>query len=219
MSQMDTPSANLPDAPVESPEDLRPANEGRMSRRTRAWLGMGAVLVALVLLMMLPGPGIDPGAPPPAADGGASGDGGNGGLAVGQDAPLHFTMKDVNGVDVKLESFRGKVILVNFWATWCGPCRVEIPDLMTLQDQYRDDLVVLGIDVLDEFDRVKPFADELHVNYPLLNGNDRQDVEEAFGPMWGLPTTVVIGRDGTIQKKHAGIASREQFQQYIESAL
>ena len=122
-------------------------------------------------------------------------------------------------MDVNLASFKGKVILINFWATWCGPCRVEIPDLMELQDHYRDDLVVVGIDVLDEFTRVQAFADELRVNYPLLDGNNRDDVEQAFGPMWGLPTTVIVARDGTILKKHAGIASKEQFQQYIESAL
>ena len=190
-----------------------------MSRRTRAWIGMGAVAAALVLLTMLSAPSVDPNAPPPAADGAATGEPEATGLAVGQPAPLHFTLKDANGVDVKLESFKGKVILINFWATWCGPCRVEIPDLMELQNQYRDDLVVLGIDVLDEFTRVKPFADELKVNYPLLDGNDREDVEKAFGPMWGLPTTVIVGRDGMVAKKHAGIASKEQFQQYIESAL
>jgi thiol-disulfide isomerase/thioredoxin len=189
-----------------------------MSRRTRAWLGMGAVAAALILLTMLSGPTVDPNAPPPAANAGAEGEP-EGGLAVGQPAPLHFTLKDRNGVDVNLESFTGKVILINFWATWCGPCRVEIPDLMELQDQYRNDLVVLGIDVLDEFTRVQAFADELKVNYPLLDGNNRDDVEKAFGPMWGLPTTVIVARDGTILKKHAGIASKEQFQQYIESAL
>ena len=216
---MNAMDADRPDAPAAA-APLPDEGRSRLSRRTRAWIGMGAVLAALVLLMMLSDPGIDPNAPPPAADGGASAEGtDSGSLAVGQDAPLHFTLKDVNGVDVRLESFKGKVILINFWATWCGPCRVEIPDLMTLQDQYRGDLVVLGIDVLDEFARVKPFADDLQVNYPLLDGNARPDVEEAFGPMWGLPTSVVIGRDGKIVRKHAGIASREQFQQYIESAL
>jgi thiol-disulfide isomerase/thioredoxin len=167
---------------------------------------------------MLSTPSFDPDAPPPAADAGADGEPASG-LAVGQPAPLHFTLKDRNGVDVNLASFKGKVILINFWATWCGPCRVEIPDLMELQDHYRDDLVVVGIDVLDEFTRVQAFADELRVNYPLLDGNNRDDVEQAFGPMWGLPTTVVVARDGTVLRKHAGIASREQFQQYVESAL
>jgi len=211
---METPSRPpiVPEAPAggDSPRG--------MSRRTQAWIGMGAVALALVLLTMLSTPSVDPHAPPPAADAGPDGEPASG-LAVGQPAPLHFTLKDRNGVDVNLASFKGKVILINFWATWCGPCRVEIPDLMELQDQYSADLVVVGIDVLDEFTRVQAFADELKVNYPLLDGNNRDDVEKAFGPMWGLPTTVIVARDGTILRKHAGIASREQFQQYVESAL
>ena len=210
------PHAGLP-TPPEPPAPGDTPRHG-MSRRTRAWIGMGAVTAALVLLTMLSERSVDPNAPPPAADGSGTGHETTG-LAVGQPAPLHFTLKDANGVDVNLASFKGKVILINFWATWCGPCRVEIPDLMELQNQYPDDLVVLGIDVLDEFTRVQSFADELKVNYPLLDGNDRKDVEEAFGPMWGLPTTVIVDRDGMVAKKHAGIASKEQFQQYIESAL
>ena len=213
---METPSD--PSSGLES-ATAGDAPQSRMSRRTRAWLGMGAVAVALVLLTMLAAPGNDPNAPPPAADAGAGSAADAGTLGVGAPAPLHFILKDTTGGDVKLESLKGKVILINFWATWCGPCRVEIPDLVELQHQYRDDLVVVGVDVLDEFARVHPFAAELKVNYPLLDGNNREDVEKAFGPMWGLPTTVIVARDGTVLKKHAGIATKEQFQQYIESAL
>ena len=187
-----------------------------LSPRTRAWIGMGAVIVALTLLLMLPGRRLTP-TPPPAADGGASG-AAAGTLAVGRDAPLQFTLKDTNGVDVHLASFKGKVILINFWATWCGPCRVEIPALIELQNTA-DDLVVLGIDVLDEFSRVGAFAKELSVNYPMLDANKRTDVEEAYGPMWGLPTTVIVDREGKVHKKHSGIASKEQFEEYVKSVL
>ena len=181
---------------------------------------MGAVIVALVLLMMLSAPAPDIDAPPPAADGGASeANADTGALAVGKEAPLQFTLKDINGVDVRLATFKGKVILVNFWATWCGPCRVEIPALIELQETYRDDLVILGVDVLDEFSRVAAFAKELKVNYPMLDANKRTDVEEAYGPMWGLPTTVIIDREGKVHKKHSGIASKEQFEQYVKSVL
>ena len=215
---------DLPD-PAASPltaEDPPPPPGGGLSQRQKAWLGMGAVLTALVLLTLLPGGAIDPDAPPPAADSGGAAplSGADSGLsAVGMDAPLHFTLKDVNGVDVKLASFKGKVILVNFWATWCGPCKVEIPDLIALQKEHPDQLVVVGIDVLDEWSRVKPFADTLKVNYPLLDANNRKDVEDAFGPMWGLPTTVIVGRDGKVAKRHSGIATKEQFKQYVESLL
>jgi thiol-disulfide isomerase/thioredoxin len=201
--------------------DPEAAKKGSMGQRQKAWLGMGAVIVALVLLTLMPDGSVDPNAPPPAADPGAAPlSGVDSGLsAVGMDAPLHFTLKDVNGVDVKLDSFKGKVILVNFWATWCGPCKVEIPDLIELQREFSDQLVVVGIDVLDEWSRVKPFADTLQVNYPLLDANNRKDVEDAFGPMWGLPTSVIIGRDGKVAKRHSGIATKEQFKQYVESLL
>ena len=211
-------------APPAAPERAEPppAKTGALSQRQKAWLGMGAVLTALVLLTILPGGEIDPNAPPPAADPGGEAplSGADAGLsAVGMDAPLHFTLKDVNGVDVKLASFKGKVILVNFWATWCGPCKVEMPDLIELQAEYPDQLVVLGIDVLDDWSRVKPFADTIKVNYPLLDANNRKDVEDAFGPMWGLPTSVIVGRDGKVAKRHSGIATKEQFKQYVESLL
>lgn len=217
MTAMDESSPDLlPDPAAPAAASPAPERQG-MSRRVRAWLVISGVLVTLVLLMMLPGQS-DPDAPPPSADGGGMNPDADGNIA-GQDAPLHFTLKDLNGVDVNLASFKGKVILINFWATWCGPCKVEIPDLMELQEEHREGLVVLGIDVLDEFDRVKPFADQLKVNYPLLDANNRKDVEEAFGPMWGLPTSVIVDRDGKIFKKHSGIATKEQFHQYIESLL
>jgi thiol-disulfide isomerase/thioredoxin len=214
------PSETPPSLPVEP--DASAVGESRgLGQRQKAWLGMGAVVVALVLLTLFPGGQVDPDAPPPSADpGSAPLSGADAGVsAVGMDAPLHFTLKDVNGVDVKLASFKGKVILINFWATWCGPCKVEIPDLIQLQQEFPEQLVVLGIDVLDEFSRVKAFADDLKVNYPLLDANNRKDVEDAFGPMWGLPTSVIIGRDGKVQKRHSGIATKEQFKQYVESLL
>ena len=205
------------DPPVSGPVDPPASEPGRpvLGHRQKAWLGMAAVLVALLLLALLPSGAVDPNAPPPSADPLAPGAVGG----VGKDAPLHFTLKDMNGVDVKLESFKGKVILVNFWATWCGPCKVEIPDLIELQEEYGDDLVVLGIDVLDEFARVRPFAESLKVNYPMLDANNRRDVEEAFGPMWGLPTSVIVDRDGKISARHSGIATKEQFEHYIDEAL
>jgi thiol-disulfide isomerase/thioredoxin len=206
-----------------TPPPVEPAagKAGGLGQRQKAWLGMGAVLVALALLTLMPTGSVDPNAPPPSADPAAAPlSGGDSGLsAVGMDAPLHFALNDVNGVAVKLDSFKGKVILVNFWATWCGPCKVEIPDLIELQREFPDQLVVVGIDVLDEWSRVKPFADNLKVNYPLLDANNRQDVEDAFGPMWGLPTTVIVGRDGKVAKRHSGIATKEQFRQYVESLL
>jgi len=200
--------------------------------RAAAFAAMAVVAFAIILLTMLsPGSGVDPDAPPPgtpaastaaapAPDAASGAELAGDAATAGKEAPLRFTLKDVNGVDVKLASFKGKVILVNFWAKWCGPCRAEIPDLVTLQTQYRDDLVILGILVQDRWDdKVKPFAADFKINYPLLDASERTDVEEAFGPMWGLPTSFIIGRDGRIAKKQTGIGTKELFEQEIKALL
>ena len=193
--------------------------EPRLSRRA-AWLAMGAVALALGLIWLAPGladdhagesptPGEEvefPGEPEDAH-------------AAGKAAPLHFTLKDMNGVDVKLAAFKGKVILLNFWATWCGPCKAEIPSLVELQTQYGDDLVVLGFSVDDTVEKMRPYAAEYKINYPLLVGNGRDDVQEAFGPLYGIPVSVIIDREGRIAKKHSGIASKSQFEREIKALL
>ena len=135
-------------------------------------------------------------------------------------ANLNFTLKDMHGGDVNLASLEGNVILLNFWATWCGPCKVEIPGFVELQDQYRDEgLVVLGLSVDDPVEKLKPFADEYKINYPLLVGLGRDDFQEAFGPLWGIPVTFYIARDGTLCKKHIGLATKEQVERDIKALL
>jgi len=192
--------------------------EGRPSRRA-TWLAMGAVAVALGLIWLAPGINdshVDEGAGSAEADFPGEPDDAK---AAGKPAPLHFTLKDMNGADVKLASFKGKVILLNFWATWCGPCKAEIPSLVELQHQYADDLVVLGFSVDDTVDKMKPYAAQYKINYPLLVGNGREDVQEAFGPLFGIPVSVIIGRDGKIAKKHSGIATKSQFEREIKALL
>jgi thiol-disulfide isomerase/thioredoxin len=193
--------------------------EGRPSRRS-TWLAMGAVAVALGLIWLAPG--IGDVHQEDAAAGGATTDypgEPDDVKATGKAAPLHFTLKDMNGADVKLASFKGKVILLNFWATWCGPCKAEIPSLVELQAQYGDDLVVLGFSVDDPVEKMRPYAAQYRINYPLLVGNGREDVQEAFGPLFGIPVSVIIGRDGKIAKKHSGIATKSQFEREIKALL
>jgi peroxiredoxin len=193
-----------------------PPIEPRLSRRA-AWVAMGSVVLALGLLWAAAdlsdpqfgedGLGIALGEDPEDAE------------AVGKVAPLDFTLKDMNGVTVKLSSFKGKIILLNFWATWCPPCKVEIPDLIALQDEYADDLVVLGFSVDDTPELLKPFAAEYAINYPLLVGLGHENVQEAYGPMWGIPVTVVIDRDGRVAQKHSGIRTKEQIEREIKALL
>src|SRR6185436_3215758 len=140
-------------------------------------------------------------------------------LAVGKPAPLQFTMQDMNGVDVKLASFKGKVILLNFWATWCGPCQEEIPSLVELQQHYGDQLVILGVSIDDPLSKLKPYATKMHMNYPVLVGKDRQDVQDAYGPLFGIPVSVFVDRDGRVWKRHSGAASKDQFEREIKALL
>ncbi len=136
------------------------------------------------------------------------------------EANLDFTIKDMNGESVEFADYKGSVILLDFWATWCGPCKIEIPGFVELQDRYRDEgLVVLGFSVDDTTEKLKPFADEYKMNYPVLVGLGREDVQEAFGPIYGIPTTVLITREGQICKKHVGMSSQEEFEKEIKALL
>lgn len=140
--------------------------------------------------------------------------------AKGARANYDFTVKDMDGKDVRLADFKGKVVMMNFFATWCGPCKIETPWFVELQQQYRDQGVVfLGVQIEDDPQLLKPFAAEYKVNYPMLVANERADLQEAFGPFWGIPVTVMIQRDGTICKRHSGLATKDQFEQDIKALL
>jgi len=182
--------------------------ERRLSRRA-AWLAMGAVALALGLVSMAPG----------VEQASTSGDEAEDSVFIGRTAPLHYTLKDMNGVDVKLSSFKGKVIVLNFWATWCPPCELEIPDLVQIQKTYPDDVVIVGVSVDDTADQLKPYAAKKQINYPVLLGLDHEDIQDAYGPMYGIPVSVFIGRDGKIARRHSGIYSKEQFVREIEALL
>ena len=135
-------------------------------------------------------------------------------------ANLDFTIKDMDGRDVRLAGFKGKVVLINFWATWCPPCQAEIPAFVELQAKYRDEgLVIVGISVDDPIEKLKPFAQEFQMNYPVLSGSDRDDVQEAYGPMYGIPVSVLISREGLICSRFVGGASRQVFEREIKALL
>jgi peroxiredoxin len=135
-------------------------------------------------------------------------------------ANLEFTLKDMNNKDVRLAAFKGKVIVLDFWATWCGPCKLEIPGFVDMQAKYGvRGLQMIGVSVDDKLEQLKPYVAEYKMNYPVLQGLGHDDVQDAFGPIWGIPTTVVIGRDGKICRKHQGMAGRDVFEREIKSLL
>lgn len=137
-------------------------------------------------------------------------------------ANLNFVLKDSDGKDYDLASQKGKVILLDFWATWCPPCKVEIPWFIEFQEKYGSQgFIVLGVSVDDPASTLKPFGEKYKVNYPLLVGDGRDDIKgpRGYNAAWGLPKTLVIGRDGNICKTHIGLSVKEHFEQQIKSLL
>jgi thiol-disulfide isomerase/thioredoxin len=135
-------------------------------------------------------------------------------------ANLNFTMKDMNGKDVRLSDYKGKVILLDFWATWCGPCKVEIPWFVEFQQKYgAAGLQVVGVSVDDPIEKLKPYVAQFKMNYPVLQGLNHDDVQDAYGPMWGIPVTAIISRDGKVCAKHTGLSSKPSFENEIKSLL
>jgi thiol-disulfide isomerase/thioredoxin len=135
-------------------------------------------------------------------------------------ANLNFTLKDVDGRDVKLSAYKGKVILLDFWATWCEPCKLEIPWFIEFQKKYgARGLQVIGVSVDDRLEKMRPYVQSLKMNYPALQGLHHDDIQNAYGPLWGVPVTVVISRDAKICAKHVGISSKDGFEKEIKSLL
>jgi thiol-disulfide isomerase/thioredoxin len=140
----------------------------------------------------------------------------------------NVTFKDLQGTDVPLASLKGKVVVVNFWATWCEPCQVEIPWMIGFQQKYGGrGFTLLGV-AMDEEGKsvVEPYVQKtqfdvsgtkMTMNYPIVLGND--DLADKFGGLLGLPTTFVISRDGKIVKRYIGLANQDDLEAQIKSLL
>jgi thiol-disulfide isomerase/thioredoxin len=158
--------------------------------------------------------------------------GGSQAASLGAQKPLpnepEVTFKDLQGKDVTLASLKGKVVLVNFWATWCEPCQVEIPWMIGFQKKYADKgFTLLGVamdeegkSVVDPYVQKTQFDVDGHsmtMNYPIVLGND--DLADKFGGLLGLPTTYVITRDGKVAKRYIGLATESDLDKLIQSLL
>jgi cytochrome c biogenesis protein CcmG/thiol:disulfide interchange protein DsbE len=130
-----------------------------------------------------------------------------------------FQLTDLEDKVVSLSDYKGNVVFVNFWATWCGPCRMEIPHFVELIDEYGDDgFVVLGI-ALDprEFDKVPGFSEQMGINYPVLY--DKSGVSNLYGGIRSIPTTFVVNREGKIVDRIVGSRPKAEFERIVTTHL
>jgi peroxiredoxin len=133
--------------------------------------------------------------------------------------PPDFSLKDTNGKRLSLSGYQGKVVVLNFWATWCGPCKTEIPWFIEFEKQFQTrGFTVLGVSMDEEgWKVVNPYVAEHKINYPIVLADE--EVNESYGGIEALPTTLLIGRDGKVAFLHAGLISREDYEKEIRKLL
>ncbi|HOJ02385.1 MAG TPA: TlpA disulfide reductase family protein [Bacteroidota bacterium] len=137
---------------------------------------------------------------------------------VGKQAPP-FSLENTEGKTVKLEDLKGKVIVLNFWATWCPPCRAEIPDFIKVYDKYKSKGVeILGVSLDHKgWEVVRPFVKSNKINYPVLLGDQR--IAQAYGNIRSIPTTFIIDRKGKVVDQHVGAMSEKDLVKLFEKLL
>ena len=130
-----------------------------------------------------------------------------------------FALRDVNGATVRLSDYRGKVVLLNFWATWCDPCRVEIPWFIEFEQKNKDrGFAVIGISMDEQgWKVVRPFLAQMKVNYRNVVGTDM--LAQLYGGVESLPTTFLIDREGRVASGHLGLVSKSVYQNEIQELL
>jgi peroxiredoxin len=129
-----------------------------------------------------------------------------------------FTLQDLDGNDVSLSDYEGQVVLLNFWATWCGPCKIEMPWFVEFQRKYKDQgFTVLAVSLDEDIDPVGPFVEEYELNFPVVWGNE--ETAQKFGGVAALPTTLVIDREGMVVDSHTGLISKSIYEEQIEGLL
>ena len=130
-----------------------------------------------------------------------------------------FTLKDSSGATVKLSDYRGKVVLLNFWATWCGPCKIEIPWFMEFEKAYKDrKFAVLGVSLDDDgWESVRPYIESHKINYRVMVGTE--ELSQLYGSVDSLPTTFMLDREGRVAAIHVGLVSKSKYEEDIRHLL
>ncbi|MCD6232184.1 TlpA family protein disulfide reductase [Candidatus Aerophobetes bacterium] len=135
----------------------------------------------------------------------------------GKPAP-NFSLKTLDGKIIRLSTLKGKVIIIDFWATWCPPCREEIPHFINLYEKYKDEgFQMLGVFLDDNINSVREFAKNYNINYPLLIPDEK--ILKDYGPIIYIPTTFIISKEGYIYKKYVGYKGESIFEDNIKTLL
>ena len=131
----------------------------------------------------------------------------------------NFALEDANGTTIRLSDFKGKVVILDFWATWCAPCRMEIPGYVELYDKYKSQgLEIIGVSLdRDGWKPVRPFMDQYNVNYPIVLGD--MNIVQAYGGIQSIPTTFIINRNGEVVERKIGARPVEYFENIISQLL
>lgn len=130
-----------------------------------------------------------------------------------------FELKDMNGKAIRLSEYQGQVVLLNFWATWCGPCKIEIPWFVEFQRSFKDrGFTVIGVSVdEDGWEAVRPFLASRQVNYPVVIST--LEVEQKYGGVEALPVSFLIDREGRIASTHVGLVTKKTYEEEIRQLL
>ncbi len=131
----------------------------------------------------------------------------------------NFALKTSTGKTIELSKLKGKTVVVNFWATWCGPCRAEIPGFIDVYKKYKSKgLEIVGISLdQDGWNAIDPFVKKMSINYPVVLGNDQ--IAQEYGNIDAIPTTFIINKDGHIVSRHIGYMDKDSFEKTIKSYL
>jgi len=129
-----------------------------------------------------------------------------------------FSLRTTDNKDLKLSDYKGKIVILDFWATWCGPCRRSVPDLIEIQKEYKNDVVVIGISLdIQTAKNVVPFINEFGINYPVVFGNEK--VVTDYGNIEAIPTSFVIDKKGNVVDMYVGLVPKEVFTNKIKDIL
>jgi len=131
----------------------------------------------------------------------------------------NFSLKTADGKTVELAKQKGKVVVVNFWATWCGPCRAEIPGFIEMYERYKSKgLEIIGVSLdQDGWNVVKPYVERMKVTYPVVVGDGA--LADAYGGIEAIPTTFIVDKNGNILNRHLGYLSKQAFEKIIKDLL